>query len=224
MSRRPGWGLALIAVVVAAVCVRLGLWQLDRLEHRRTRNAGIAARRALPAVALEQAAGLGLTADSLAQRRVTAVGVYDWAHERVWPGRTHDGAPGVALLTPLRLADGSAVFVDRGWVPSPDAQTVDRAAVREPDSARVLGLAQHAPRAPGDVDPVALVDSLPYALRPIVLVVLPDSARPVTAGMPVLRWPAPVLSGGPHLSYAIQWFAFAVIAVGGAIAVLRRRN
>src|SRR2546422_11765992 len=59
--------------------------------------------------------------------------------------------PGVDLITPLRLADGGAVLVDRGWAPSPDGYHVDEGAYREADSADVLGLGMSAPRARGDV-------------------------------------------------------------------------
>src|SRR5439155_18913889 len=60
------------AVLVAAVCVRLGIWQLDRLHQRRARNAAWAARLALPPLTVT-----GSTpADSARERRVQARGVY----------------------------------------------------------------------------------------------------------------------------------------------------
>ncbi len=118
--------LAAVAVLVATACVLLGRWQLNRLAQRRARNAALAARLALPPLPV----GRNVTADSARQRRVVARGVYDFAAERTWPGRSFQGTPGVALLTPLRLADGSAVLVDRGWVPSPDAFHVDHALYR----------------------------------------------------------------------------------------------
>lgn len=207
----------MLALSTAALCVRLGFWQLHRLEQRRARNALIVAARARPPIELP---ARGLSADSARDRRVHARGVYDYAHERVWAGRTREGAPGVAVLTPLRLADGSAVFVDRGWVPSADARHVDLAAWREPDSAAITGLGLPAPRARGDVRPAALADSLPYAVLPFVVQLLPtDAAR--TRPAP-LRWPAPAPDAGPHLSYAVQWFSFAVIIVVGTVLLLRK--
>jgi surfeit locus 1 family protein len=214
--RRPAV-LVGIAVLVSAVCVRLGLWQLDRRMERRTRNAWIAARRATPPVALGTGRGVEPPADSLWQRRVVVRGTFDWARQRVWAGRTVDGVPGAALLTPLRLADGTTVFVDRGWVPAPDARTVDPAATREADTATVTGLLLRAPRGPGDVDPTRLGDA---DLRPVVVVWAPDSGRYSASPLPVRRWPAPALDDGPHLGYAIQWFSFAAIALGGAAALL----
>jgi surfeit locus 1 family protein len=215
---RRDLGGAVFALTVAALCVRLGFWQLHRLADRRAQNARILAARALPPIQLE---GRGLSADAVRDRRIDAQGVYDYAHERVWAGRTREGTPGVAVLTPLRLPDGSGVFVDRGWVPSPDARRVNLPAWREPDTASITGLGLPAPRERGDVRPASLGDSLPYPVLPFVVQLLPiDTARVRPAP---LRWPAPTLDNGPHLSYAIQWFSFALIIVVGTIILLRKQ-
>ena len=198
--------LAIGAGVVAALCVTAGVWQLGRLEQRHTRNAALAARLALPALELRS----GISADSARQRRVVARGVYDFAAERTWPGRSFEGTPGVALITPLRLPDGAAVLVDRGWVPSPDAFHVDQGAYREPAGALVRGIALVPPRGRGDVDPIGF---LPFVIQ----LETPEPVR----GLP-RRWPAPALDNGPHLSYAVQWFSFAVIALVGTAVLIRR--
>ncbi|HEY7684786.1 MAG TPA: SURF1 family protein [Gemmatimonadales bacterium] len=206
---------ALFALAVAALCVRLGIWQLARLEVRRARNAEILAARNQPPLELR---GRTVTVDEAHDRRIHARGIYDWTHERVWPGRTWDGAPGVALLTPLRLPDSSVVFVDRGFAPSPDARRVNHAAWRESDTADVVGLGFAAPRDRGDVNPAALADSFPYPVLPFVVQLVPDSR--VTGPTP-LRWRARAPDNGPHLSYAIQWFSFAVIVLVGTTLLLR---
>ena len=222
MSGRRGGRLSLVVVslMVAAICVRLGVWQLDRLAERRRVNAGLAGKRAIAPVVVVAAATL---ADSLGQQRVVVRGAPDYERERVWSGRTFEGTPGVAIITPVRLADGSAVLVDRGWVPSPDARIVDRAAAREGDTLDVVGLALRAPRARGDADPAALADSFPYPIASLVVQWLPDSGAWSESPVPVRRWPAPRLDDGPHRSYAIQWFSFAAIAIGGTVALLRKR-
>lgn len=207
-----------LALAMAALFVRLGFWQLTRLHERRAQNAIIAERRALPPVELPMHR---LAADALRDRRAHARGVYDYLHERVWTGRTYDGAPGVALLTPLRLSDGSAVFVDRGWAGSPDASHLDRERYREGDTVIVEGLVLPAPRDRGDVDPVRLRDSIPYPLLPLV-VQLNDTAAPHPPGL--RRWRPPLLDNGPHLSYAIQWFSFALIIVVGTVGLLWKQS
>jgi len=217
--RRKDYAGAALAVVLAALCVRLGFWQLHRLHERRARNAGVAAARALPPIDLP---AVGVAVESLAERRVRATGVYDWAHEHVWHARTYQGAPGVTLVTPLRLADGSWLLVDRGWAPSADAYHVDGAHFREADTALVAGLAERAPRDRGDADPRRLADSLGGAVLPVVVQLLPGDAN---ARLPLglVRWPAPELDEGPHLSYTVQWFSFAVIILVGTFALLRKQ-
>jgi len=198
--------LAIAAVIVAAGCISAGIWQLDRLAQRRARNAFQMARLALPALEVRR----GLSADSARGRRVLAHGVYDFAGEKIWPGRSFEGTPGVALITPLRLTDGSSVLVDRGWVYSPDAFHVDHTAYREADTAQVTGIAMIPPRGRGDVDESGFLP----------LVIQLDGRDP-PRGLP-RRWPSPVFDNGPHLSYAIQWFSFALIALVGTAVMIRK--
>ena len=228
MRLRPrDWAGALVALACAVMFVRLGIWQVHRLQQRRARNAVIAARRALPPILLD-AAARGLVPDSVYDRRVVARGTYDYSAERLWTGRTYEGAPGMAVLTPLRLLQGKgggvAVYVDRGWAPSPDGMHIDHAAVREWDTATVEGLAMAAPRARRDINPARLRDSVSYPLLPYVIQETPSvrpSDRPTVRRL--YRWPAPALDDGPHLSYAIQWFSFALITLVGTAVLLRKQ-
>ena len=203
MSRGRGKDIAGLmgATVIALVCVRLGIWQIARLHERRAANAMIETR--------ERAAVLEVTGteplDSVQWRRVRASGMYDYALEKIWTGRTFQGVPGVALLTPLRLGSGVLVWVNRGWVPSPDAAQVDQARWREGDSAVVVGLAMAHEGLPYVID-----DSIPAKDR------APDPT--------IERWPVPVLSDGPHLSYVIQWFSFAAIILGGSLIFFAKRR
>jgi len=211
---RREFRFAAAAAAAAMACVAAGIWQLDRLGQRRALNAVVAARLARPPLSV----GRGTVPDSVRQRRLVATGVFDFARERVWPLRSYDGTPGVALVTPLRLADGSAVFVDRGWVPSPDAHHVNHASYLEAATATVEGLGMIPPRGRFDVEIAALRDSVPYDLLPFIL---QETGTAAPRGLP-RRWPAPALDNGPHLGYAIQWFSFAVIIVVGTVALLRK--
>ena len=206
MIRRGDRGLALLAAVIAAGCLAAGIWQLRRLAARRARNAVAAARLAEAPLVLTSGR---IAPDSTRLRRVSARGVFDYAHERVWAYRSFDGTPGVALVTPLRFGDGSTVLVDRGWVPSPDALHVDAAGYRESDTVAIEGVVVDVPKRETD------------SIR--VLVQQEAPAPPLPLGLP-RRWPAPALDNGPHLSYAIQWFSFAVIIGVGTTALLRRRH
>src|SRR5262249_2988540 len=113
-SGRRRW-LTLLVITGALVCCRLGIWQLDRLAQRRAQNTLIDARMTGPPATLE---GAPIDPAEIDYRRVEARGVYDPAQEIVLRGRALDGAPGVHVLTPLRLDTGdAAVLVDRGWLP-----------------------------------------------------------------------------------------------------------
>jgi surfeit locus 1 family protein len=227
----PRSRLILVAgfLIVAAVCARLGLWQLHRLEARRAANAVALAGRSGPIVMLT---GDGLDT-TLANRRVQVRGRYDHAHDIVIRGRQYRGVPGVEVVSPLLVEGGKrAVLVNRGFVPSPDALTIELDSVREPGATSVEGIAlpidsgKGAPLQRGRVttwarlDRQALRSGLPYPIYPVYIRQFPDSAWP--------RFPRrlepPVLDDGPHLSYAIQWFAFAVMAVvfAGVISRLKR--
>ncbi len=85
----------------------LGRWQWSRYELRHEINARIAS----------TAAPVEFTPSLTEWTRVTVTGQYDPELEVLVRNRTVGGKVGYEVLTPLRLADGSAVMVDRGWVP-----------------------------------------------------------------------------------------------------------
>lgn len=219
-----------LAFGAAALFVRLGFWQLHRLRDRQRRNAVIAERQHAPPMPF---AALPRDTAQVRYRRASVTGRYDYEHELVLTSRTNKGAPGVELLTPVRVpGTDTAVLVDRGWVYAADASTVDRARWREGDSARVSGQVElYAPDV--DVGMVArdphvvrrpsrreLASKLPYPVAPFYVLYTADTAG---SGHPVRREPA-ALDDGPHRSYAVQWFSFALIALVGAGAVVRRER
>ena len=226
MSSRVRLGLPALLVVVALICARLGVWQVHRLRERRAANAAALAARHEPVVDL----AAGNLPRNLANRRVRASGRYDRSHEIVLRGVTFDEAPGVQVVTPLVLATGAAVLVKRGFVPAPDAVTADLAGLDEPGLVAVSGLALPIDSSTGHGAPLtrdghttwarldlpALRAAMPYPLLPVYLLQAPDSALPRSPR----RLQVPALDDGPHLSYALQWFAFATTAliVAGILA------
>jgi cytochrome oxidase assembly protein ShyY1 len=74
----------------------------------------------------------------------------------------------------------------------------------------------------GRPSPEGLRARLGTAVYPLAIQ-LTDQDEPQPGDLPVpIGWPE--LSEGPHLSYAIQWFSFAAIAVVGAVVLLRRER
>lgn len=231
MSPRVRYLFLLLALVAAAVCIRLGVWQRDRLHQRRGANTALEDARRLPPLDVR-----GAAPQSLVGRRVVAHGRYDHAHEMLIRHRTYQEHPGVYVITPLLLAGSdTAILVNRGFLPSPDGLTVPALdSLIEPDSQRVSGIAfglvaeanGGEPLERGGrvswraLDSAALRSRLPYPILNVVLLQSPDSALP---NFPRRVEPRP-LDDGPHLSYMLQWFAFAVIfAVGGVMVALGRR-
>ncbi len=212
-----------LAVALASLFARLGMWQLDRLAWRRALNAEVAQHIAATPVPVES-----LPPDSAAMRyrRVQVTGVFDYANEIVITQRIRGGSPGVHLLTPLRVPGrDTAYLINRGWVYSPDGKGVDHAKWREPDTASVLSFAlpaaSHVANAAGVVSPKimrsldfdAVQKGLPYPIARVQLVQLGDTS-PKGNIPPRLQPPAP--GEGPHKNYALQWFSFATIALFGA--------
>ena len=237
---RGGVLVGVLVVVVAAVCIRLGIWQLDRLEERRARNAEVEAALAAPPLLLDSATALAVAAEpsTYRYRRAAATGVWDERSSFLLRGRSHQGRPGVHLVTVLRLQPGGvALLVDRGWLPAADATTADPRPYREPGRVEVQGAIHPAP-AGGEAGRVVEVefDGVAFPtyqrLDPAVpqreydLPVLPfylERAASPGAAEPPIGASAPVLDEGPHLGYAVQWFAFAAIAVIGFGVVVARR-
>lgn len=221
MTRRIAIFVAL-ALVLATIFVPLGFWQIRRLEERRARNARTAARLAEPVQPVER------VRDSLSFHRVTVTGMADYAHDIVLAGRSRNGSPGVYILTPVRHAANdadSAVIVIRGWVYSPDAASVELARWRETRNAfsGYTAVMPSKSSARGAVTGRRLRSFSWPGVR--ALLPYPVSARYVVsqdsaADTAPARLPPPAMDDGPHLSYAIQWFSFAVIAIVGAGAVV----
>jgi surfeit locus 1 family protein len=161
------------------------------------------------------------------------MGTYDPAREVLLYGRSSSGGQaGDQVLTPLRLQDGTAVVVDRGWIPIDQDVPVTGEAAAPTGPVEVTGVlfpadalsTPSASTSPQEritrVDLGQIGAGLPYPVLPVYLLLQHQS--PPQAGPLPEPPPLPPLSNGPHLSYAIQWFAFAAIAVIGFVMLLRR--
>lgn len=233
MTRRLAL-FVVLAVVVAAECIHLGIWQLSRRAERRAYNARVRARLSEP----EADATTLPVADASQLRRARVRGTLDYDHELVVATQVLDGSPGVNLLTPMRIPGrDTALLINRGWVYAPDGMTVDRPRWRDTtsefegfvlllaDSARDARSAflEHDSRLLRRLDRPAVAASLPYPVSRLYLVATNVDSSVATARR-IARLRPPPLDEGPHLSYAIQWFAFAAIALGGSLTVAFRRS
>jgi surfeit locus 1 family protein len=225
--------LIVIAVVLTFGFMRLGLWQMARLQQRQALNDELASRAVAPADVISQ-----LPADTANAhyRRVSIQGAYDYANEIVLTLRSRDGSPGVNIVTPVRLpATDTAMLVVRGWVYSPDGMTVDLPTWREGPQLNGIGFVETYPppregrnSSPSHsnayrwLDRRELETRFHYPLKPyyVVLISPPDSG----SNSIIPRLTVPPMDEGPHRSYAIQWFSFAAISIIGTIIFLRRKK
>lgn len=229
MMRRRDLAFLVLALSVAAACLRLGFWQLDRLGERRARNALIRQRLALPPLELSEVEWV--EAD-LGYRNAEGAGRWDPAYELVLINRARGGVPGAHLVTPLQIEGGSvSILVDRGWVPQAAADEEAREVYGAQDWVRVSGVLKPAQQEPSwaflaDPTPVPggpprtgwrvlhipwIQRQIPYPLAPYYLeLTVPPSEGPQPETELEID-----LSEGPHLGYAIQWFLFSGIALGG---------
>lgn len=229
----------LLVLAGGALCVRLGIWQLDRLEQRRAFNAHVEAMWAAEPLDLT-----GQSEENLAgmeYRAVTVSGMYDFENQVALRNRYFRDQYGYHLLTPLLLDDGSAVLVDRGWIPAegndspagwrrydePGRVTL-RGQIRLGQTKPDLGGVPDPTLAPGQsrlefwniVNLERISGQLSYPLLDVF--VQPD-VDPADAVPPVPYQPEIELTEGPHLGYAGQWFIFASILVLGYPFYLRKQ-
>ncbi len=112
-------GLLVVVLVLGFTCVRLSDWQFHRFQERKDSNT--VQRANLGAAPAPVGSLLSTTVDPTAAtewRPVTATGHFDAAHQLAVLYRTRNGNPGIDVVTPFVTGSGTAVLVDRGWMPS----------------------------------------------------------------------------------------------------------
>jgi len=240
---RPKWIAShLLVGALVATMVFMGFWQLNRLDQRQSTNNEVTTRIGQPEVDIgdltSAAAEYSVGAD-VRFRLARATGEYRPDDEVLVLNRSLNGAPGYWVLTPLLLDDGTAVVVNRGWIPFRLAPGEPR-----PETAAAQGLVvvsglvretvvaqgiQSSDPADGVLDALARPDleryqqQLSYEILPVLLQAeaTAGAGNSLTADLPVAL-PRPVLDQGPHFSYATQWFIFSIIGLIGYPLVLRR--
>ncbi len=216
-------GFLLLVVVLAALCVRLGIWQFDRLAQRKADNAQTAANLAARPVPVDTLVAPGGQVPATDQwRRVTATGWYDARNDIVVRFSFRPAGRGVDVLTPLVTADGTAVLIDRGWmagdaitpaqVPAPASGTVTVTGWLQPDSGDDASATRPVD---GQVRAVSSGQLAPLLDRPVLpgyvtlTSEIPQAAAELAPAQP------PDLGNGPHFFYGLQWLFFAGLAVFG---------
>lgn len=241
----PRWlAVSVLALLAVPVCVFMGSWQLSRFEVRVDQHKSAKHNESRTAAAAPVPLGSVLP-DARAQvsgddsgRVVSATGRYDTGHQLLVPERTLDGHDGFYVLTPLRVADGGALPVVRGWLPgdasaaarsgsvppAPSGQVTVTGAMQYPETTDT-GEAQSGVLPSGQlgiISAASLVNVLPYpvyggwitATHPAAPLKAVPPAAPPNSGLD--------LKAFQNLGYTGQWFVFAGFSVFMWFRLIRR--
>lgn len=239
---RHWWKTTIVVFIAVAVMVRLGIWQLDRLDQRRAFNARVNAQIEQPSLRLT---GTALDEDlaNMEYRHVIAVGEYDHTQEVALRNQAWNNQYGVHLLTPLRIAGSDrAILVNRGWIPAEDFVAGDWTRYNEIGQVEISGVIRRSQTRPdlgrltdpapspgesrvtawnlANVEKIAAQVS--YPMLPVYIQQAPD---PSWSGPPHRSLPDIDLTEGSHLGYALQWFTFAaILGFGYPVFIMREEQ
>lgn len=241
LRKMVSWKWLLTTLLVfagTAVCIRLGIWQLDRLEQRRAFNAQVSSMWAAELLQLNDAVPSDIAA--MEWRAVTVTGEYDFENQVALRNQYHQGQYGFHLITPLHF-NGTTVLVDRGWVPAEtDSAPADWRVYDEAGVVTVTGqirLGQGKPAFGGVADalpengnPLFVwnnldVEKISAQLEfPILSIYIQPNMEISDTIPPIPFQPSIELTEGSHFGYALQWFTFAVILFVGYPFYLRKQD
>ena len=225
MLKRADWWVLLGAVLGVVITIRLGFWQLDRAAQKQALQVTLDTRRAMPPLPAWALAKTPPEAAAQHHRGMVLSGEWLPAATLYLDNRQMNGRPGFYAMTPLLLPDGTALLVQRGWLPRDMA---DRSLVRAPELP--LGVVRVAGRlapSPGrlyefsgvasgpirqNLNLVELVGTLGRPVRPLTLM-QEDGALTPADGL-LRQWGRPAAGMEKHHGYAFQWFALASLILG----------
>ncbi|MBL8327682.1 MAG: SURF1 family protein [Rubrivivax sp.] len=223
MKRSPAL-ILLASLLAAALFARLGFWQLDRARQKTDRQEAIDQRQSLPALTGDRLAVDAVTLETQFYRKVQLQGQWQGEATLHLDNRPMAGRPGFIVITPLQLADGTAVIIQRGWQPR-DPQDRTRFVATPTPGGVVTVSGRIAPpparlyefetqeRGPirQNVDIPGLAAETGLRLRPLSVLQLEP---PDTGPDGLLReWPLPATGVHKHYGYAFQWFALCALTL-----------
>ncbi|MDP1715996.1 MAG: SURF1 family protein [Anaerolineales bacterium] len=245
MFSRAWWFTSLLVFAGTAFCIRLGIWQLDRLEQRRAFNTQVESMHAAEMLDLNKEMPENIP--TMEWRAVTVTGEYYFANQVALRNQYNGSQYGYHLITPLRYnlstgsgQAGSAVLVDRGWIPA-DGNSIpeDWRDYDEEGTVTVTGqirLGQVKPAFGGVADALPengemlfvwnnlnlenISAQLPY---PILNIYVQPNADGSEKTPPIPFQPVVEITEGSHFGYALQWFSFAAILFIGYPFYLRKQ-
>jgi surfeit locus 1 family protein len=242
------WLIATFLVIFGmGLTIRLGIWQLDRLEQRRVFNERVQTQLDQPTLIID-GANLPVGLEEMEYRQAQVSGSYDFSQQialrnQYWGlGKEALNEWGVHLITPLIISGSDqAILVDRGWIPAAEFEAGDWSKFDEPGLVTVEGMIRASQTkaqmgrmtnptpVPGQerilswnfIHIEAIAPQMPYPLLPVYLQQAPD---PAWTNLPYRNQPELELTEGPHMGYALQWFTFSTILGLGYPFFIRRQE
>ena len=215
------WKVCLFSVLLMPVLLRLGFWQLERAEQKRTIQQMLVQQQALPSQSVAKLHQEVEAGTPVLYRRVHARGGFD--AERYWliENRVFQGQTGYHVVVPFTTSEGQVLLVNRGWVAGnayredlpnliqPAAELSIKGVLTQPSSNVLLqgedtkGIAW--PRVSLQADIEAYSEALDVELFSYMLQLNADDPSALT-----VDWRPANVSETKHLGYAYQWFAMSL--------------
>jgi len=233
------WPAVVTGVLVFLVLLGLGTWQVQRLAWKEALIATIDQRLARDPVSLPTVLSANASIADQEYTPVAVEGVFAHEFERHFFA-THKGQSGFYVYTPLKLAGGDYLFVNRGFVPYERKGAATRVEGQVAGQVRIVGLVREAPaEKPSSIVPdndpaknifywkdlrdMAASSGLP-ADAPVLGLFVDANDAPNPGGLPVGGVTIVDLPNN-HLQYAVTWYglAAALAAVLGT-RLWRRRG
>ncbi|MCR6633920.1 SURF1 family protein [Devosia sp.] len=230
--RLSDWIFAVLMLALAAVCVFLGSWQMQRLAEKDALVAAVDARLNAAPIPVPAPESWGtLNVEEMVYQPVELTGAYRYTQTATVftslsdPKGQYSG-PGYWVMTPFELQGGGTVFVNRGFVPQQyqEAAALGDLHGEDPGAVTISGVLR-TPEAAGFMtpeadmsnriewvrDPARLAKMADPALAPIAPFYVDLPAGPAgelpQAGETVVSFP------NNHFGYALTWYGFAIVAV-----------
>lgn len=233
---------ALTWLVLIPAFIGLGQWQRDLWkDHDRSQGVVLSALAASP-VPLDSVDPHGhLVGQDQQWKMVSATGRYDTAHQFMVRNRSQNEQPGWYVVTPLVMADGTAVLVNQGWVteattggattlppfpPVPPGTVTVNGSLQPDETTATTRIRDDIASLPtNEIALITATDHLasrvPYPLRDGSIRLtssVPANTGP-TAAAPV---PNPTYDNTMYIAYMIQWWVFAVVMPVTWLLLIRR--
>lgn len=230
----PRWSLTLLTLLLLALFLRMGFWQLERAKEKEMLTQRFEAGLNAPPISLDT---LPLDPGDWEHVPITVTGIYDNAHPILLDNKIHAHRVGYEVLTPLYIPEKRrTVLINRGWIPAPSERSILPAIPEVKGEQTLTGMIylpsekslrlKHIEEPPNTwplrvqtLTVTELKKRFNTPLYPFVIRLKSDAKDGF-----VRDWQPVNLPPYKHIGYAVQWFTFALVLIIIFIALNIRKN